>query len=286
MKEVFFAGLLGHPVRHSISPDIFRVVSEELGLPTVYKKINIEPKDFKSSIQFLRSSEILGGWNVTIPYKQKIIPFFDHVSKEVQMTGAANVVHLKNGQLYGYNTDIYGVLKTLEEQKFEIKQSQSMILGAGGAALAVAYALAAQRASKVIISNRTKRHAQKLIRRLRPVFPKTEFISVQPEKIGSYVSATQLFVNATPLGMEGFPKISVLPRNCPRGALAFDLIYRPEKTIFLSEAQKYGLKSVGGLDMLIWQALAAWKIWNGKIPNEVQLKSKLQKYLRSVLKRN
>ena len=183
----------------------------------------------------------------------------DELSPEAQGVGAVNVVHFRGSRLRGHNTDVFGIKKTLEEQRYRVAGQSALLLGAGGAALAVAYALGQGRAREVFILNRSRGRALTLARRLTRLFPKTRF--VVPGRGAADFSSVSLYINATPLGMKGFPNETLLPTELNPDALAFDLVYRPEKTAFLKVASRKGLRTVGGLDMLIWKRLLPGNIW-------------------------
>ncbi len=275
-KEKFYAGVMGYPVSHSWSPRIFSHLSRILDHPFDYRLIEVEPKNLEKSIQAIRAFQWVQGWNVTIPYKEELFSRVDRLSPEAQAVGAINVVHLsRDGLLWGHNTDVFGVLKTLEEQKLKICGKPSVIFGAGGAALAVGYVLGKLKASQVWMVNRTAARATLQAKRLQKLFPFTIFHSAT-EVPAQFEAPPALYVNSTPLGMQGFPRKSLLPKKTQGDAFAFDLVYRPANTPFLRAAQKQGLPHVGGVDMLLWQALASWEIWVGKIPQIQKVKDELK----------
>ncbi len=281
LREKFYAGVMGFPVNHSRSPQIFSDLARILGYPLDYRRIEVRPENWEMSVTTIQQLQLFQGWNVTLPYKERFFARVDHLSPEAQAIGAVNVIRLaRDGSLWGYNTDVFGVLKTLEEQKVRVQGASAVIFGAGGAALAVSYVLGKLRASEVWLVNRTLFRARTQAMRLRKLFPRTVFHSVEalPQRLDI---PPRLFVNATPLGMSGFPKKSLLPKRVEGEALALDLVYHPEKTPFLQAAQKQGLSAVNGLDMLLWQALASWEIWVGKIPQIQKVKNQLKQGLKS-----
>jgi shikimate dehydrogenase len=140
-------------------------------------------------------------------------------------------------------------------------------------------------ARRVVIETRDSAKGRAVARRLGTMFQKTRFEAGAAKGARSKgdVREFDLYVNATPLGMKGFGKNDLLSKTARKGALAFDLVYRPEKTSFLASARRRGLKTVGGLDMLIWQALGTWELWFGPIPGKARVKADLARYLRRVL---
>jgi shikimate dehydrogenase len=220
---------------------------------------------------------------LTLPHNEETSDLMDILSSEAQITGAVNVVKATLGKLQGFNTDVIGVIETLREQKFNIKKSNALIFGAGGAALSAGFALGKNSAKQVWVVNRTFSRARKVASRLSAHFPKTFFEPRSLTQVKEISDSIDLYINATPLGMKGFPKVTLLPDRVSPGALAFDLVYRPEKTKFLEKASKLGLRTVAGLDMLIWQAIAGWEIWLGTVPNRSQLKNALKTHLEKKL---
>ena len=270
---------MGFPVSHSWSPAIFSHLARTLDYPLDYRRIEVPSENLDESVRLLRRLQLFQGWNVTLPYKEKFLGLADELSAEAKAIGAVNLVKVtQEGRLWGYNTDVLGVQKTFEEQKAKITGNTAVIFGAGGAALSVGYALGTLEASEVWMVNRTLAKAQSQIRRLKRIFPGTGFRAVQvlPEAVGA---SAKLMVNATPLGMTGFPKKSLLPRVVASDVLVFDLVYHPAITPLLRASQKRGLASVGGLDMLLWQALASWEIWVGRIPHIQRVKKELKQQI-------
>ena len=278
-REKLYAGVMGFPVSHSWSPSIFSLLARILDDPLDYRTIEVDPVNWEESVSVLQNIKIFHGWNVTLPFKEKFLNRVDVLSSEARAVGAVNVVKVsEGGKLWGYNTDVFGVQRTLEEQKFRAQGKCAVIFGAGGASLAVAYALGSSGASDVWIVNRTIARARSQAKRLRTLFPKTVFHACEQLPRTRTISP-QLYVNATPLGMVGFPRESLLPKSVVADALVFDLVYHPEKTPFLASAEKLGVASVGGLDMLLWQALASWEIWVGKVPQLHKVKNELKQQL-------
>lgn len=279
------AGVIGDPIQHSLSPEIFQFISKRVGYPVRYERFHVKSQDFKHFLNHLRQYPLLHGVNVTLPYKEKIISQLQEVTFEAKSVGAVNVVKVEAGKLLGYNTDLYGIQKTLFEQGVKPKKITAVIFGAGGAALSVGYVLGHGKAKQVTIFNRNERRAKRMAVKLAKLFPATTFVGAPLEGAAKFNEPADLYVQSTPLGMKGFPSVSLLPKKLSTHALAFDLVYRPEETPFLKDAKKRGLRTVGGLDMLVWQALAAWEIWVGPLTNSERLKSHLMLYLRRKIKK-
>jgi shikimate dehydrogenase len=284
------AAVIGLPVSHSRSPAIFSFLAAELGIQDFnYSAIEVSPQGLGEFLKGIRAKPEWLGLNVTIPHKEAIRASMDHVMLEAQAVGAVNVVHHKNGRLWGHNTDVHGIVKTLEEQNCRIKGEDAWIWGAGGAGRAVAYALGTLGARCVYILNRDFARAQAIVHGMGALFSETSFMAVQSAgNAAEQAQPLSLAVNTTPLGMKGaalvgdfFAELKSLPLK--RGALAFDLIYNPESTPFLALAEAQGLRGVSGLDMLIYQALATWELWLGAFATSAErqsLKLRLSQYFR------
>jgi shikimate dehydrogenase len=281
VQKKFYAGVLGFPISHSLSPQIFEYLAMTLGESLDYRKIEVRPQDLDSCRVAIQKLKLLQGCNVTLPHKEAVLSWMDELSKEARALGAVNVIRQDSkGRLSGYNTDVIGVKKALQEQKFKVSGRSAVIFGAGGAALAVGYVLGQLKASDVWIVNRTVGKARLQSKKLSRLFSKTTYHPVGSVS-KAYQSDPVLYVNATPLGMAGFPPGDLLPESqfLRVPALAFDLVYRPQRTAFLRTAHARGLSTLGGLDMLIWQALATWEIWMGPIAHAQRLKVELKKVL-------
>ena len=282
--SILVAGVMGHPVQHSLSPEIFRFLGKVLNQPVVYRKMEVSPNDLPATVQALKKLSYLQGWNVTLPHKEKIARLMDHLhtscgdarSKSLQVV---NVVHVVNHKLHGFNTDIPGVLLTLQEARVPLSGASILLLGAGGASAAVLEVMGQERVAQVWIVSRNPARAKKRALEFRKRFPKTLFQALLQSHLLTFSERVTLYVNATPLGMTGFPEETLLPQNLTPGAFAFDLIYRPHETVFLREATEKGLVPVYGLDLLIWQALLTWEIWVGPIPCRQEIKTLLRNHL-------
>ncbi len=271
------AGVLGHPVAHSLSPAIFNFLAKTLSREVLYQKIDVPPDQLKRFVKALAQQQLFTGWNVTLPHKQKILTLCDRVSAEAKAIGAANVVHFLRGKSTAYNTDVFGIRQTLREQELRLRGKAAVLYGAGGAARAVAYALGQEGTARVWVINRTPARGKALCRHFSRILPRTRF-----EWVGAATRVegrVALVVNATPVGMKVGRARFDLPAAVEKKTLAFDLIYRPKFTPFLKEARHRGAATVGGMDMLVWQAIATWEIWFGKVKNRQLLKQKLSRAL-------
>jgi shikimate dehydrogenase len=283
------AAVIGNPVSHSRSPAIFSFLASKLGR----KDFSYAAKEVKGGEELaaflasMRANPGFVGANVTIPHKEAILKSLDDVAPEARAIGAVNVVQMHEGELYGHNTDVLGIVRTLQEQGCKIAGEDAWVWGAGGAARAAAFALASMGARSVYLQNRDLARAEKIRDDIGSLFPNTSFVVARPGS-EAHAQPLTLLVNATPVGMKGsaaengfFAGIREL--RLKRGALAFDMIYNPERTPFLARAEEQGLRCVSGLDMLVYQALATWEIWFGplgELPELQSLKDALMRHLR------
>lgn len=282
------AAVIGSPISHSLSPFIFDFISEEQNYPIEYLSFEVTPSECKDFIYSKAHDDNFLGLNVTLPLKELSLEAIYYASKEVKSIGALNLLHFKEHKIYGYNTDIVGIMKTLEDKNFLVEGKNCLLLGAGGSAKAVAYVLGTLKALNVLIFNRSEKRDE-LVLQFSALFPHTIWSSTSKiEYEQTLKEPFDLMINTIPLGMTGkdsgvefFNSLKVLKFN--KEALAFDLIYTPEQTSFLNLADSLGLKTVGGLGMLIDQALATWKVWIGDLKNEKELHHKLKVFLNSIL---
>ncbi|MEO6572497.1 MAG: shikimate dehydrogenase [Polyangiaceae bacterium] len=285
------AAVIGSPVSHSLSPAIFSFVAQWLRVSEFhYAAREVRPSELKTFLADMRQNPSFVGLNVTIPHKEAIVEGLDETTPEARAVGAVNVVQVREGRLLGHNTDIVGVTKTLEQHHCRIEGEAAWVWGAGGAARAVCYALGQRGARIVHIANRDAARGQKLGEALGAIFPRTAFVAAAAD--GAAIDGpVSLLVNATPIGMKSAAKqasaeelFALLPRlDRTKDALAFDLIYNPERTPFLALAADSGLRVAGGLDMLIYQALATWEIWFGADAGLKGAKDALSEHLRAIL---
>jgi shikimate dehydrogenase len=276
------AAVVGHPVAHSLSPDVFAFIARKTGVALDYRRLDIAPERLRETVRVFREQPLFVGWNVTIPHKSAVARLVDARSAAAELIGAVNVVRFAEGRLLGDNTDVMGIEATFDRHAIDVRGRTAHVYGAGGAALAVGYVLGKRRAAEVAIVNRTAAKARRVAARLARAFPRTRFTAAERR-----TAEAALYVNTTPLGMQGFAQKSVLPPDAARGAWAFDVVYRPEDTLFLRQARRRGLRPVGGLDMFIGQALGTYDLWFPAHPlspaRRAALFTSLQRYLRTRL---
>lgn len=257
-------GVMGDPIEHSVSPPMHNAAFRSLGLDFAYVPFRVKKADLVPAVEAIRALSIRG-LNVTIPHKVRIIPLLDKVDPLAQEIGAVNVVVNERGILTGYNTDAEGFLKVLLEQDIEPKGKNVVIIGAGGAARAIAFVLAV-RGAYLTILNRTFSSATTCAADVsRNAGNRIEALVLDSHNLSASLKKADIVVNATNVGM--FPQAdeTLVPGGLMQPDLIVaDIVYNPLKTRLLREAEKAGARTINGLEMLIWQGALAFEKWTGE----------------------
>ena len=244
-KPMRLFGLIGHPLKHSFSKDFFNEKFQYEGLDCRYQ--NFDMKSIDEITPIINRYPELCGINVTIPYKEAILPYLDEIDETAQEIGAVNVVKIKDGKMKGYNTDAYGFSMLLERALKGLTIENALVLGTGGASKAVQYVLR----QKQIPYSTVSRYAEK---------GDFTYDTLTDETL----KKSLLIINATPLGMspriDDFPEINY-QALCKKHIL-IDLIYNPKQTAFMELGKTWGAKVYNGMQMLEEQAKKSWEIWN------------------------
>jgi shikimate dehydrogenase len=256
-----------------------------LGIPYAYLPFSVRPEDIGPAI---RSLAILGiiGVNLTIPHKERVLPFLNEVTPEAQAVGAVNTVHNDGGRLVGYNTDGVGFLAPLKEMGVTLQDTQVVVLGAGGAARSVVHCLAREGAWTTLI-NRTPERATLLAEAVNATVGRAAVRCIRPEdtcRLAEALMQATLLVNTTSVGM--FPHAEQVP-SLPLHALhanllVYDLIYNPMKTKLLLAAEEAGARTLNGVLMLVHQGAAAFRIWTGMEPPLDVMEQAVVQHLQSI----
>ena len=276
-------GVIGCPIEHSLSPAMQNAAIAKAGIDYVYIPWRVEPENLAAAVNGLKSVGAVG-FNVTIPHKENIIPLLDEISEEARAVGAVNTIHNIGGKLKGYNTDAAGFLAGLIKNNILLQGKKIALLGAGGAARAVLYAVLKSGAAEIAIGVRTPSKAEALIKSLRQYAGMVQMTAYDwvSEAFARCLEETELLVQTTPLGMH--PQIDLAPpinlSNLAQGAAVYDIIYTPERTKLLSEAEQYGHLAINGEAMLVGQGAAALNIWTGIRPDEAVMGEALRRELR------
>lgn len=257
-------GIIGHPVAHSLSPVFQGAALRALGVDATYDAWDTPPNALAERVESLRASDVLGA-NVTIPHKQAVVPLLDELDPLAVRIGAVNTVVNEQGRLTGYNTDGAGFVRALrDDAHFDPRGRSILLLGAGGAARGIAFALLEAGVVRLEIANRTAERADALSTELRSHYAAA---SVQGAPYPPADLSFDCIVNTTSVGMHGGGAEEASPcdlRNAKTGALAVDIVYAPAETPFLRAAAARGLSVLGGLPMLIFQGVLAFELWTGR----------------------
>jgi shikimate dehydrogenase len=257
------AGVIGHPISHSKSPKLHNYWLSKYNINGFYIPFSITTENLQKSI---RSLIDLGfkGVNITIPHKTNVLSFADSITDRASLIGAANTLYFsKNGKIHADNTDGYGFIQNIidAEPNFDFYDKTAIIYGAGGSARAIASALITNGIKEVGITNRTRSKAQIISENLGAKVTVVDWRTA-PETIGK----ADIIINATSMGMVGQPDFSQPITRAPKTALVVDIVYNPMVTDLIKQANALKLKTVGGIGMLINQAVPGFEHWFQKTP--------------------
>ena len=255
--------VIGNPIDHSLSPKLHNYWIKKNKINAIYEKQKIENSDLEKLLFQIKEKKI-NGMNVTVPFKNSIIPFIDELTLEAKATKSVNTIYLENNRVIGHNTDIGGFETSIYKSNVDLANKKILILGAGGVVPSIIYALTKMKVSEITLSNRTKEKAENL---------KKHFKNIKIIKWGDIVDF-DMIINATTLGLKEKDKINLnFPSSC-KNKLFYDVIYNPKETIFLKTGKNLGNNIINGKLMFIYQALLAFNIWHKLKPdvNEEVLK--------------
>ncbi len=259
-------GILGHPVSHSFSPIMHNAAFESLGLDYRYFAFDVAPEMLRRAVEGLRALQ-LAGVNVTVPYKEKVIRYLDQLSPDARLIGAVNTIQHREGQLIGHNTDGLGFILAFQETfGLSVEGKRALLLGAGGAARAVAMQLVSQGVSEVIIANRTYARARRLVKAILENFPGVTALAIrlQSESLAKICTRADILINATTTGWMSGSHQAMAPTAFRPSMMVCDLTYHPPATPFLKMASHAGCKTMNGVGMLLHQGALAFRIWSGQ----------------------
>lgn len=256
--------LIGDPVGQSLSPAMHNAAFRALGLNCAYITLHVPKPTLANAIAGVRALGI-AGLNVTIPHKISIISLLDELDESANLVGAVNTVKNNRGKLIGFNTDGEGALRALEEKIDSVKGKEVVLLGAGGAARAIAFSLA-RVGARLTIANRTVPRAQALASAVeQKLSTNVKVASLNRAELTKALKNVDVLINATSVGMH--PKIDktlVRANMMRRGLVVYDIVYKPLRTKLLREARRAGGKTIDGLGMLVHQGALAFEIWTGE----------------------
>ena len=274
MTRVF--GVMGYPISHSLSPVMHNAAFEALGLDAIYAPFEVPPHQLKSVLQGL---QIMGGvgLNVTVPLKERLARLLSRANLDpiAAALGAVNTLAQRDGRLVGYNTDVEGFCRALvEEMRCDVRKKRVLLLGAGGAARAAAWALAQGGPEALWVANRTAAHADRLARWLRRHTPRLtiEVVPFGRRSTAKALAQTDVLVNATSLGLRPGDALPVDPAAIHKRLMVFDLVYsaypgqrgagrRSPTTPLVRQARRRGAFAIDGLAMLLYQGAESFRLW-------------------------
>ncbi len=252
--------VIGNPIDHSLSPKLQNYWLKENNINAFYDKIKLNENDLENFIKDIKHQKITG-CNVTVPFKQAVIPFLDKLSPEALQTRSVNTIIFNDGSLVGHNTDISGFTKAIQSVGFDLRGKKVLILGAGGVVPSIIFSLNKMGVSEISVSNRTRQKAENL---------KTLFNNLKIIEWGN-IEYFDMIINATSLGLNN-EKINLDFSKAGKDKLFYDVIYNPAETNFLKNAKKNGNLAENGKLMFVYQALEAFKLWHEvepKISDEI-----------------
>ena len=247
--------VIGNPIEHSLSPKLHNHWFEKNNINAIYNKKQINEIDIKDIISELRNEKI-NGINVTVPFKQSIIPFVDELSAEANNAHSVNTIYKENNKVFGHNTDISGFELAMRGKNYDIKGKKIFILGAGGVVPSIILALKKMGTNKIILSNRTKKKAQQL----KKIFSDLEIVD------WGDIPEFNMIINATSLGLNKEDEIKLDYTGIGPNKLFYDVVYNPKQTKFLSKAKQFGNQTENGKMMFIYQAHQAFTLWHKVMP--------------------
>lgn len=257
-------GIVGYPVKHSLSPILHNTLFSELHLNYVYLSFEIHPTMFNFLPKSIRIMNI-AGLNVTIPYKEKILRYLDSIDPLAKEIGAVNTIVNKNGKLIGYNTDVYGFIESLSQKN--LKNKDVFVLGCGGVSKAIIVGLKKLNVNRIFVSDIDRKKVEN-VKKLH----KKLVEEVKPQKYSKILSKVEMFINATPVGMKENDPAPIPLEYLSNRILIYDVIYNRE-TELIKYAKKIGSEYIDGKPMFIYQAAESFFLWTGiKPPIETMFK--------------
>jgi len=247
--------VVGNPIEHSLSPKLHNFWIKKNNINAIYEKKFLSKDELKNLILEVKKKKI-HGINVTVPFKKTVIPYLDQLSTESKNTQSVNTIYLNNNKTTGHNTDIEGFERSIKETKLDIKNKRILILGAGGVAPSIIFALYKLKVSEIMITNRTRSKAEDL----KGLFKDLKIVD------WGKVPKFDIIINATSVGLKKGDEINLDFSKIGKNKFFYDLIYNPNETNFLKIGKNLGNRTENGKLMFVYQALAAFNVWHGIQP--------------------
>jgi len=243
--------VIGNPIEHSLSPKLHNHWIKKNNIEAFYDKKKIDENELKNIISKVKEEKI-SGINITVPFKNAVIPFLDELSPEANETKSVNTIYLYDGKAIGHNTDIAGFELAIKYAKYDLTNKKIFLLGAGGVAPSIIYSLRKMNVSKITLSNRTKEKAENI---------KNLFKDVEIVDWGEIVNF-DMIINATSIGLKNEDEIKFDYSAVGQDKFFYDVVYNPKETIFLKRAKLFGNRTENGKMMFIYQAHQAFTLWH------------------------
>ena len=262
---LYHFGLIAKDIHNSATPMVYGAFSRDLGISSDFQILNILPEQLAETLEYARSH--FRGFNVTMPYKQSVLPYMDELDESAAKCGSANVVLVRDGKLIAYNTDGWGLIRALEDQGIALSGKRIVMLGAGGVACSIAYSLSTQNIAGADVLNPVPERAQALCSRFGPDFAAYTFTE---EQLGKCCKGADLFINASVVGQLGYPDFESLDflDGLSAGAAVFDVNYSNPASRLVPAAAAKGLAAFKGRRMTACQGIRAIGIWTGREPSK------------------
>ena len=257
MKNFF---VIGNPIEHSKSPLVHNYWFAKYNINSVYDKMQTTEKELNKIIDQIKSDEV-DGINVTVPFKQSIIPYVDELSDIARSTNSVNTVYKKEGKIIGDNTDVFGFSQSLQDMIGKKTLKSACLIGSGGVAPSIIYALKNMGLEQIYLTNRTMEKAKVLQEKFGPIVTLVPWLDLESSM------SVDLLINATSLGLPGSSNLDLSFDKLNSSTIVYDVIYNPPETSFLKKAKEKNCTTANGLMMFLYQAQKAFEIWTKKKPD-------------------
>lgn len=254
-------GVFGAPITHTASPAMHNAAFEALGMNWVYVPFHVEAANLRSALTGMRDMG-MAGINLTVPHKVPAVGLVDNIDSEARHIGALNTIVVEDGKLRGFNTDAHGFAAALQEEfNLSLQGLRVVVLGAGGAARAIAVKCALEGATEIVIANRTVSNTEPIVREIAPRLTKCRGIGLDRPALARVIAGAKLVVNATSVGLRDGDALRLDASMFSSDQYVFDVVYRPAETELLRAAAQAGAQTANGLGMLLHQGAKAFEIW-------------------------
>lgn len=266
MTQLAQIAVIGNPISQSLSPKMHNFLLQNYAINGFYTSLKVEENNFE---QILRDLIKIGfrGFNITIPFKENALKICDKLSNSAKEIGAVNtILIMQDGKIFGHNSDSIGFIKNIQNTypDFSFKNKEIALIGAGGSAKAISYALINKDIRKITIFNRSVEKAENLTKVLTKINPKIALATKSLSEINNNLQNCDLLINSTCLGMVNNPILDINLKHLPKTAIISDIVYKPLITPLLQQAKYLNLRTVTGIGMLIFQGLVGFELWFGQ----------------------